>query len=103
LRDFINDFVNSPSLVAGAGHLIEYLKPLASEEHELTLDVIEHILDGVEKESTSRKVARLMLNDDLVRLPLTVYTHSTDRTMFERLLLIENHTAQNALRDWDRR
>ena len=110
LREFIKSFMNSPSLIAGAKHLIEYLRPLAAEEHELTLDVIAHILDGAEKESTSRKVARLMLDDNLVRLPLTVYTHSLDRIiksramdMFERLLLIESHTAQNALRDWDRR
>jgi len=39
LRPFIKAFLDSPALLFGAEHLIEYLNPLAADKHELALKV----------------------------------------------------------------
>ncbi len=53
---------------------------------------------------------RAILERDLVRLPLTVYTHANDPEMksqamavFERMLMIGSREARKALGDWDGR
>jgi len=110
LRPFIEQFLASPALMGGVQHLVEYLAPLAADEPDLALMVTEHILDVAGSEVTDIRTAASILERDLVRLPLTVYTHASHPTeksramdLFERLLLLGSRTAQQALRDWDRR
>jgi hypothetical protein len=109
LRLFIEKFLTSPALTGGAQHLVEYLAPLAVDEPDLALMVTEHVLDVAGSEVTDIRTAASILERDLVRLPLTVYTHAFHPTeksramdLFERLLLLGSRTAQQALRDWDR-
>jgi len=71
--------------------------------------VTERILDVAGSEVTDVRTAASILERDLVRLPLTVYTHTADQVeksramdLFERLLLLGSRTAYRALRDWDR-
>jgi hypothetical protein len=110
LRSFIDEFLESPSLLLGAEHLLNYLIPLAVDEHELALKVTAQILDAVGAEVVDVRTSRAIMERDLVRLPLTVYTHTDDpvvqsqaMTMFERLLSMGSREAQQALGDWDRR
>ncbi|MCL4298980.1 MAG: ATP-binding protein [Anaerolineae bacterium] len=109
LRSFIDEFLESPSLLAGAKHLLNFLVPLAVDEHELALTVTAQILDAVGAEVVDIRTSRALLERDLVRLPLTVYTHADDpeiksqaMALFERLLLMGSREAQQALSDWDR-
>jgi len=110
LRLFIDEFLESPSLLLGAEHLLNYLVTLAADEHELALKVTARILDVVGTEVVDIRTARAIMERDLVRLPLTVYTHADDpevrsqaMKLFERLLLMGSREAQQALSDWDRR
>ena len=110
LRQFIEAFLNSPALLLGAEHLIEYLNPLAIEEHELALHVTERILDIGGDEIIDMRRPLAIIERDLVKLPLTVYTHTLDTkqqeyamTLFEQLLVKGSHSAVQALSDWDRR
>lgn len=110
LRPFIDEFLASPSLLAGAEHLVKYLKQLAADEHKLALRVTSCILEVVGKEIVDMRTSRALLEPDLVQLPLIVYTHTDDQTtksramdLFERFLLLGSRTAQRALADWDRR
>lgn len=110
LRQFIEAFLNSPALLLGAEHLIEYLNPLAIEEHELALHVTERILDISGDEIVDMRRPLAMIERDLVKLPLTVYTHTLDTkqqeyamTLFEQLLVKGSRSAIQALSDWDRR
>jgi hypothetical protein len=110
LRSFIEQFLYSPALMSGAWHLVEYLAPLAADTPALALMATERILDAAGGEVTDIRTATAMLERDLVRLPLTVYTHSFDpdeksRAMglFERMLELGSRAAHQALSDWDRR
>ncbi len=110
LRPFIERFLDSPALVGKAEHLVKYLAPLAADEPDLALMVTKRILDVMRSDVTSIHRGALVLERDLVRLPLTVYTHTYDSAekvramdLFERLLLLESRTARQALMDWDRR
>jgi hypothetical protein len=94
----------------GAQHLIEYIAPLTLEAPDLALDVTEKILDEIGSDVADIRKASFILERDVVRLPLTVYTHSSDpeeksraMDLFERLLLLGSRTAHQALKDWDRR
>jgi hypothetical protein len=110
LRPFIEAFLNSPALLTGARHLIDYLKPLAADEQELALQVTDRILDRVGNKIVDIHTSVAMLENDLVRLPLAVYTHAPDletqsqaMALFEQLLLLNSRAAKQALADWDRR
>ena len=110
LRAFVAEFLESPSLLLGARHLLNYLVPLAVDEPELALKVTAQILDAVGADVVDIRTARAIIERDLVRLPLTVYTHADDPEMksqamelFERLLMMGSREAQQALSDWDRR
>jgi len=110
LRRFIEEFLASPALLAGAEHLIKYIKTLAADEHDLALRVTTQILDTAGNEVVDIRTSHALLEHDLVQLPLTVYTHSVDPTtkshamdIFERLLLLGSRVAQETLADWDRR
>lgn len=110
LRPFIEAFLDSPALFSGARHLIEFLKPLAADEQELAIRVTTHILDMTEADLVDSRRSIVMLERDLVSLPLTVYTHAPDletqsqaMALFERLLLLNSQAAKQALADWDRR
>lgn len=110
LHSFIDEFLESPSLLLGAEHLLNYLVPLAVDEHELALKATAQILDAVGGEVVDIRTSRAIMERDLVRLPLTVYTHADDPAtksqameLFERLLLMGSQEAQQALSDWDRR
>ena len=109
LRPFIEQFLASPALMSGAEHLMKYLAPLVADAPDLALEVTERILDVAGSEVTDVRTAASILERDLVRLPLTVYTHTADQVeksramdLFERLLLLGSRTAYRALRDWDR-
>jgi len=109
LRLFIEQFLASPALMSGAEHLMKYLAPLVADAPDLALEVTERILDVAGSEVTDVRTAASILERDLVRLPLTVYTHTADQVeksramdLFERLLLLGSRTAYRALRDWDR-
>jgi hypothetical protein len=110
LRPFIEQFLASPALMSGAEHLVKYLAPLAADAPDLALTVAERILDVAGSEVTDVRRAAFILERNLVRLPLMVYTHASDpdrksraMDMFERLLLLGSRTAHQALADWDRR
>ncbi len=110
LRSFIDEFLESPSLLLRTGYLLNYLIPLAADEHELALKVTAQILDAVGDEVVDIRTSRAIMERDLVRLPLTVYTHANDpemksqaMTLFERMLRIGSREAQRALGDWDGR
>ena len=108
LRSFIDAFLESPSLLLGAEHLLNYLVTLVVDEHELALKVTAQILDAVGAEVVDIRTSRALMERDLVHLPLTVYTHTDDSeiksqamALFERLLMMGSREAQNALSDWD--
>lgn len=110
LRPFIEEFLSSPSLMDGAEHLVAYLVPLAADAPELSLDATERILNIAGSEVTDVRKAAAILERDLVRLPLTVHTHTPDprkrsraMDLFELLLLEGSRSAHRALEDWDRR
>jgi hypothetical protein len=110
LRSFVEEFLASPSLLDGAEHLIKYLAPLAADEHDLALRVTSRILDAAGADAVDIRTSRAIMERDLVRLPLAVYTHADDPAtesdamgLFERLLLMGSREAQRALSDWDRR
>ena len=110
IRPFIDAFILSPALLAGVRHLINYLKPLTADEQEMALQITTHILDMAGTDLVDIRTSTAILERDLVRLPLAVYTHATDpelksqaMSLFERLLLIGSRSADQALADWDRR
>ena len=109
LQPFIEQFLASPALMNGAEHLVKYLAPLAADAPDLALMVTERILNVAGSDVTDVRTAAAILERDLVRLPLTVYTHAFDPVeksrameLFERLLLLGSRTAHRALREWDR-
>ncbi len=109
-RLFIDEFLESPALLPGAERLLNYLVPLAADEHELALKATAQILDAVGSEVVDIRTSRALMERDLVRLPLTVYTHADDpkiksqaMALFERLLMMDSREAKQALSDWDRR
>ena len=110
LLPFIEEILASPALMNGAEHLVKYLAPLAPDVPDLALMVTERILDVAGSDVTDVRTAASILERDLVRLPLTVYTHASDPAgkyramdLFERLLLLGSRSAHRALADWDRR
>lgn len=110
LRPFVEQFLTSPALSEGASHVIEYLQALAIEEHETVLAASAHILDVAGDQILDIRTSLSVYEDDLVRLPLAVYTHATDpgvksraMDLFERMLLMGSREAHQALSDWDRR
>jgi hypothetical protein len=110
LEPFIRQYLDSPALMDGAEHLVEYLAPLTADALDLALDVTERILDVMGDEVEDVQRAAFVVERDLVRLPLTVYTHTQDPNqksramdLFERLLLRGSRSAQKALEEWDRR
>ena len=110
LRPFIEKYLDSPAFLLGAQHLIEYLGPLAADEHELALQVTSRLLDVAGSDIVDIRASMAILERNSVRLPLTVYTHADDpetksRAMglFEQLLLLGSRSAHQALTDWDRR
>jgi hypothetical protein len=109
LRPFVEAFLNSPALSTGARHLINYLKPLIADEHELALQVTERMLDITGTTIVDIRTSVALYERDLVHLPLTVYIHASDleikaraMTLFEQLLLLDSRAAHQALSDWDR-
>jgi hypothetical protein len=110
IRSFIDEFLSSPSLLAGMGGLVGLLKNLAHEEQELALRVTIRVLDAAGREIMNHTSSLGLLEDDIVRLPLIVYTHSTDLEvqsrsleLFEKILILGSQAAETALLDWDRR
>ena len=90
--------------------MIKYVKTLAPDEHDLALRVTTRVLDVAGNQVVDIRTSKALLEQDLVQLPLTVYTHSVDPAMksramdaLERLLLLDSRVAQEALADWDRR
>jgi hypothetical protein len=110
LRPFIEAFLASSALAPGAEHFIKYLKSVACDDYELTLQATEQILDQTGGEVFDIRTHWAMLEDDLAQLPLAVYNHATDAAikaramnLFERLLVHGSRSAHQALADWDRR
>lgn len=110
LRVFIEEFLASPSLLDGAWHLLNYFKKVAVYEHELTLKAVVVILNAIGDEIVDIRTSSALLEQDLVHLPLNVYSHADDPAiksramdLFERLLLMGSRAARQALEDWDRR
>ncbi len=109
VKSFIREFIASPALMDDAEHLVKYLVTLSADAPELALDVTERILNVMGRDLTNISKVTSLLECDLVRLPLTVYTHTSDsikksRAMgiFEELLLQGSRSAYQALEDWDR-
>ena len=110
LRSFVEQFVVSPALPNGANHLIKYLQKVSIDEHEAVLTAVARILDVTGDQILDSRTSLSVYEDDLVRLPLAVYTHATDpgvksraMDLFERMLLMGSREAHKALSDWDRR
>lgn len=109
LKPFIREFMASPALLAGARQLIEYMKPVAMDDLELTLEVVSTLTNAAGKNLADIQTAASVLEADLVGLALAVYTHSDDETLkslamnrFEELLLLGSYAARLALQDYDR-
>ncbi|MCA9997355.1 MAG: hypothetical protein KDE56_16465, partial [Anaerolineales bacterium] len=109
LRPFITAFLNSPALLLGANHLLEYLNPLAAAEPELALAVTRRILEGTSRDLVDFRRPFAMVERELVRLPLTVYNHTLAAALkeqamdlFEEMLVRNGRLAHQALADWDR-
>lgn len=110
LRFFMLEFLDSPSLIAGAQYLLRFLKLIVEGEPEFTLHAVERILGNVGIDLVDIHSGMAILEDDVVHLLLAVYNHSTEPTLqsramerFEQLLLAGGRQAQQALTDWDRR
>jgi len=110
LRPFIKDFLDSPSFRAGAEHLVRYLKSVALDDYDLTLAVIERILDELGNAVLDIRTHWAVLESDLVQLSLNVYHHAVNERikmqamdLFERLLMAGSRKAYKALDEWDRR
>jgi hypothetical protein len=110
LRPFIKDFLDSPSFRAGAEHLVRYLKSVALDDYDLTLAVIERILDELGNAVLDIRTHWAVLESDLVQLSLNVYHHAVNERikmqamdLFERLLMAGSCEAYKALDEWDRR
>lgn len=112
LKEFIQEYIASPSLAVSSRQLVKYAKTIAADEHLLALEIAERILDSgrFRTQSMNKRGATLANEGDLTTLVLTAYTHAADgptkgRTMevFERLLLAGSYAARTALQDWDRR
>jgi hypothetical protein len=109
LRSFIEAFIHSPALRAGATPLIHYFKQVALDEHALTLRAVACLLDIAGEDIVDIRTSTSILESDMVHLPLTVYLYTTDATtqsqaidLFERLLLLGSRSAHQVLVDWDR-
>lgn len=109
LRSFIEQFIHSPALIDGARHLLEYLAPLAADVPDLALMAVNRVLDEIGSEVVDIRTSAALVEPELARLSLAVYTHaeglatkSEAMTTFERMLLIGSQTAHKALQDWDR-
>ncbi len=110
LRPFIRDFLASPSLRVGAEQLVLFMKRVALEDCELTLEATQRVLDELGALVFDISTRWAFLERELAQLPLAVYNHVDDAEMkgqamdlFERLLLAGSRSAQEALADWDRR
>lgn len=109
LRPFIDSFLASAALTSGAEHLIGYLKTVACDDYELTLQVTERLLNVFGGQIFDIRTRWAMLDDDLAQLPLAVYNQASDAAiktqamdLFERLLLYHSRSAVRALAEWDR-
>lgn len=109
-RPLIEQFIESPALREGSVHLVKYLAPLATELPDFAMQVAEKIVELFGRNITDIQHAEMVLEKDLARLPLTIYNYVDDLTiksramdLFDCLLLLGSHTAQQALQDWDRR
>jgi hypothetical protein len=112
LRGFIEEYISSPSLAVSSMQLVKYMKNIVADEHTLTLDVAERVLDsgGFRIYETNKRGISLADEGDLTILLLAVYTHTNDAAakerameLFERLLVSGSYAARTALQDWDRR
>lgn len=110
LEPFVRLFIDSPSLLAGSQHLIEYLGSLVAENPTLALDATERILNVAGQQVVDIRTSAGLIERNLVQLPLNVYMRSEDdllrsraMDLFERLLLMGSHAAHQALQDYDRR
>lgn len=103
LRDFVVAFIQSPALKRETRYIIDFVKPLATDEHELALGLTRAVLQAIENQDIKE-----FWDDDLVSLPLTVYNRSRDAQiknqaidLFERSLQLGVRGAKKALGDWD--
>jgi len=110
LRPFIRDFLVSSSFRVGAIHLVRYLKSVACDDYDLTLEVITRLLDELGNVVLDIRSHWAVLEVDLVQLSLAVYNHAVDENvkmraidLFERLLLAGSRQAYHALSEWNRR
>lgn len=104
LRSFICDFVASRALLNGARSLIEYLKPIASNEPEFALDVIGVILQKLSEVDDNW----LLIESDIAQLVLSAYRNTLDpglqtraMDLFDQLLMFGSGSARKFLEDWD--
>lgn len=112
LKEFIQEYIASPSLAISSRQLVKYAKTIAADEHLLALEIAERILDSgsFRNLNMNKRGATLADEGDLTTLVLTAYTHAEDGTtkarameVFERLLAAGSYAARTALKDWDRR
>lgn len=103
LRDFVIAFLQSPALNRETRYVIDFVKPLATDDHELALELTEAVIHAIKN-----KQIKEFWDDDLVSLPLTVYNRSRDVQiknraidLFERCLQLRVRGAKKALSDWD--
>jgi hypothetical protein len=112
LKEFIQEYIVSPSLAVSSRQFVKYAKTIAADEHILALEIAERILDSgsFRNLNMNKRGATLADEGDLTTLVLTAYTHAADEPtkarameVFERLLLAGSYAARTALQDWDRR
>lgn len=104
LKSFIRDFAASEALLNGADPLLEYLKPIAPDEPEFVLDIVDEILQRI----TQVDESWLLIESDIAQLVLSAYRNTLDSRLqtramdlFDRLLMYGSRSARKFLEDWD--
>lgn len=110
LRSFIEAFLQSPALMDGTLHFINYLKKITWDDPSLVLRAVSRLLDVSGNQILDIRTIHAMHEGDLAQLVLAVYNQVGDNEiksramdLFERLLLMGSGAAQRALAQWDRR
>ena len=104
IKHFVQDFLHSRSLVDTARDCMEYAERIQLEYPGIALTIAERIQLELGKDIVDIQKATALLDDDLVNLTISIYTHSgapklKSRAMdiFERVMDLGSHHASKAL------
>lgn len=109
IKQFVQSFLNSWSLVDATRSCVKYAERIQLEHPEMSLIIAERIQLELGKDIVDIQKAAALLDNDLVNLAVSIYTHSDalkqkSRAMdiFERVMDLGSHYASRALEAVDR-